>query len=125
MSTLESYLHFIIWGEKAPRKRRVLKRHAKRGPARNYKYRAWIRTLPCLACGQQPSEAAHTGTDGGMRQKPSDFTCVPLCSTCHTQGEWAYHRIGRKAFEEAYRVSFPDVVRELNRVWFEYSGRVK
>jgi hypothetical protein len=32
-------------------------------PARNWKYRAWIRSLPCASCGIEPAgEAAHTGS---------------------------------------------------------------
>ena len=65
---------------------------------------AWIRTLPCIACGVEGrSEAAHTGTDGGMSMKASDYSCVPLCSDCHTQAPGAYHRVGKRVFERAAR----------------------
>jgi hypothetical protein len=81
-----------------------------RSPARNHKYRAWIRTLPCACCGLEPAgEAAHTGSDGGMRQKASDYSCIPLCSDCHRFAAHAYHRIGRAAFETRFN---------LNRAWF-------
>ena len=80
---LTRYLHFAIHGTSAPRSPR---RHPRRGPARNWKYRAWMRTLPCAACGTTSGvEAAHTGDDGGLSQKASDYTCVPLCHECHAQ----------------------------------------
>lgn len=56
-------------------------------------YLKWIRTLPCLACGDDTStEAAHVRmTDRsvakdnpGMGQKPDDCFVVPLCGQCHS-----------------------------------------
>lgn len=88
-------------------------------PARNAKYRAWIRSLPCVGCGLEPAgEAAHTGVDGGMRQKASDYSCVPLCSDCHTQAPDSYHRVGKAAFEVCRNVKFAELVKRLNRLWF-------
>jgi hypothetical protein len=88
-------------------------------PARNWKYRAWIRSLPCAVCGLEPAgEAAHTGSDGGMSQKASDYSCVPLCSDCHTQSANAYHRVGKAAFEVCRNVCFAELVKQLNRLWF-------
>lgn len=55
-------------------------------------YLKWIRTLPCLACGNDTgTEAAHIRyTDRsvmkhnpGIGQKPADYFAVPLCSKCH------------------------------------------
>lgn len=88
-------------------------------PARDWKYRAWIRSLPCASCGLDPAgEAAHTGNDGGMSQKASDYTCVPLCRDCHTLTPYAYHRIGKTAFEVWRNVSLADLVKRFNRLWF-------
>src|ERR1017187_4447379 len=51
----------------------------------------------CIACGiEGRSEAAHTGSDGGMSMKASDYSWVPLCSGCHTQAPGAYHRVGKR-----------------------------
>ena len=124
MTRLESYLHYRIFGKPAPKERKP-RRKSGRGPARDWKYRAWIRSLPCAICGRQPAEAAHTGTDGGMRLKASDFSCIPLCSNCHTQAPDANHRIGKRAFELKHNISCIEQVKELNRVWFEYSRMVK
>lgn len=53
---------------------------------------AFIRSLPCLACGDNTStEAAHVRMSDytvakynpGMGQKPEDCFTVPLCSQCH------------------------------------------
>jgi hypothetical protein len=89
-----------------------------RGPARDWKYRAWVRSLPCAACGIEPAgEAAHTGNDGGMRQKASDFSCIPLCRDCHTIGPHAYHSIGRKEFELQHKLDIGRLVQRLNACW--------
>jgi hypothetical protein len=89
-----------------------------RGPARDWKYRAWIRSLPCSTCGIEPAgEAAHTGSDGGMKQKASDFSCIPLCRNCHTMGPDAYHCIGRKEFELRHKVDITRLVQRLAACW--------
>jgi hypothetical protein len=96
------------------------------GPARSYKYRAWIRALPCAVCGTiRGIEAAHTGKDGGMSQVASDYSCIPLCDSCHRTGPSAYHRIGRREFEERHGLDLAGIVRRLNSAWFQFSGLVK
>lgn len=82
-------------------------------PARNWKYRQWIRSLPCAHCGSTYQiEAAHTGSDGGMRQKASDKSCVPLCHDCHQAHPVSYHRN-----REAMGIDFPALVARLNDVY--------
>jgi hypothetical protein len=94
-----------------------------RGPKREEKYRTWIRSLPCATCGIEPAgEAAHTGSDGGMQQKASDFSCIPLCRDCHTVGPFAYHRIGKKAFVRRHELDIASLVKRLNACW---RGEVK
>jgi hypothetical protein len=47
---------------------------------------AFVRTLPCLACGRRgPCQAAHVRlqTDGATARKPSDPYTVPFCQKCH------------------------------------------
>ncbi len=121
MSNLESWLHYKIWDAPPIRKRKVKAKHSKRGPARNWKYRAWIRTLPSCVSGLMGCEAAHTGTDGGMRQKASDYSCVPLTPEEHRE----YHQIGKQEFEAIHEVCFADEVEKLKRIWFQYAGMVK
>jgi hypothetical protein len=88
------------------------------GPARDARYRAWIRSLPCCVCALEPAgEAAHTGRDGGMGQKASDYSCVPLCRNCHTQNADSYHRLGRAEFERRHRLDLAGIVIRLNCDW--------
>ena len=108
-------LVWLVLGRNSERKPR---RKERRGPSRDSCYRAWVRTLPCVACGSRwQIEAAHTGSEGGMSQKASDYSCVPLCRSCHTAGRFAYHRVGRLEFETRYGVDFVDLVRALNIAW--------
>ncbi len=111
---LEAYLARVIHGRRPQRSSSSSR--IRRGPPRDEAYKAWIRTLPCVGCGMVGrSEAAHTGEDGGMSMKPSDYSCVPLCPDCHTQAPGAYHRVGRRAFERAHQISFVELVERLNR----------
>lgn len=87
-------------------------------PARDAKYRYWIRTLPCAACGvEQNIEAAHTGPHG-LGQKASDYSCIPLCIAHHRGGNEALDKIGRVAFEQRFEQDIEVLVRRLNRLWF-------
>jgi hypothetical protein len=110
MIDLGSYLQLVIFGERERR----FPRKPRRGPARDAKYRAWIRTLPSVVSGQGPCEAAHTGTDGGMSQKASDYSCVPLTMPEHRE----YHQIGKREFEKRHGIRFVAAVRELNQQYF-------
>jgi cytochrome c553 len=87
------------------------------GPLRDESYKAWIRTLPCCACGHPaPSEAAHTGRDGGMRQKASDDSCIPLCADCHTLAPDSYHRLGRARFARRHGLDLAGLAGELKQL---------
>lgn len=111
---LEKYLMQEIRGVSL---RKPPKRENGRGPARDREYLAWIRTLPCCACGAPPpSEAAHSGNDGGMSLKASDHSAIPLCAACHRTGQCAYHR-GVRTFERHFSLSCARVVRGLRREW--------
>ena len=117
---LQAYLAHAVLGRKLPQRQSIGPRPGppRKGPARDEDYKAWIRTLPCCACGAQGcSEAAHTGDDGGMSMKASDYSCVPLCSFCHTQAPHAYHRIGKRRFEALHVVCFSGIAAELRREW--------
>ena len=117
-------IYFAVHGRKAPRK--SPRSQTGRGPARNWKYRCWIRSLPCAVCGDTRGiEAAHTGSDGGMAHKASDYTCIPLCGSCHTAGPHAYHRGSRAEFEARYDLDISVLVDRLNSLWFGHSRDVK
>jgi hypothetical protein len=52
---------------------------------RSEKYKAFIRQKPCCICGGRGGVAHHESvTKGkGMRKKPSDVECLPMCELCH------------------------------------------
>jgi len=117
---LEAYLAHVVLGRKLPQRERIGARPGpqRKGPARDEDYKDWIRTLACCAClAEGRSEAAHTGSDGGMSMKASDYSCVPLCPDCHTRAPGAYHRIGKRAFERSKSISFAALVTGLQREW--------
>lgn len=105
------------WPDRKKPRRRILRM----GPARNWRYRGWIRSLPSCLSHRIGCEAAHTGSDGGMSIKATDYSCVPLTPEEHR----LYHQHGRAWMEARFRVSFKAIVRELNRHWFEFSKEVK
>lgn len=112
---LEAYVAWTLFGRRSPDRATTSTR---KGPPRDEAYRAWIRTLPCAGCGiEGRSEAAHTGQDGGISMKASDYSCVPLCADCHTQAPGAYHRVGKRAFEREHGLCFADVVARLRQEW--------
>ena len=80
---------------------------------RRAQHSAFVRQLPCVACGKAaPSEAAHvrTGTDGGVGMKPGDRYALPLCASCHAK----QHRIGELTFWSALRI---DPLNVALRLW--------
>lgn len=117
---LYKQVHGVLPPRQSPR------RSTGRGPARSWRYLAWIRSLPCAVCDTDRNvEAAHTGTDGGMATKASDYSCVPLCHEHHRGGPDSYHQLGRDEFEKRHGLNCHDLVRRLNSLWFRYSAEVK
>ena len=104
-------------GRIKPKKRSAAERARIYGPAER---REWIRTQPCIACGEVGfSENAHTATEG-MGRKAHYSMIVPLCGSlwsivqnCH--GE--LHRIGIKSFEEKYGVDLQKAAAETEAKW--------
>jgi hypothetical protein len=98
----------------APRiPRSLTRRKSKPDSRRRAQHLAFVRQLPCVACGKAaPSEAAHvrTGTDGGVDVKPGDRYTVPLCTVCHAK----QHRIGELTFWSTLRI---DPVNVALRLW--------
>lgn len=56
-------------------------------PLRSRPYLDYLRSVPCVICGDIPSEAAHfrAGLSGGTGYKPPDNLCFPLCHTHHLE----------------------------------------
>src|SRR5215813_6033041 len=96
---------------------RIPRSIARSKPKSNFRRRvahlAFVRLLPCVACGKAaPSDAAHvrTGTDGGTEMKPAYRYAVPLCAVCHAK----QHRVGELTFWSALRI---DPVNVALRLW--------
>ena len=113
MIHLHRWLAFVVHGQRLPPPNRA----ARRGPPRNPRYRAWVRSKPCLVCGtHREVEACHTGPHG-LSQKSSDFQCIPLCSHHHRTGNDALDRIGPKRFQEVHGLDTAEIVKTLQAEW--------
>ena len=120
MLTGQPLCDWLAWAVHNRKPERRAPTPTRKGPPRDEDYKSWIREMPCCACGTEGrSEAAHTGSDGGMSMKASDYSCVPLCSDCHTQAPGAYHRVGKRAFEIRHGICCARIVAQLNREWNE------
>jgi hypothetical protein len=84
-------------------------------PARDPKYLAWIRSLPCSVPGCHATyiEAAHTGPHG-MSQKSSDHSAIPLCGRHHRRGADSYHALGPARFQQRHSIDIQELVKRLN-----------
>lgn len=77
-----------------------------------------VRTLPCLKCGNDPSEAAHVrfasaafGKASALGRKPDDRFAVPLCAGCHRLDRDAQHNRSERLFWDALGIN-PLIVAE-------------
>src|SRR5260370_42664247 len=98
----------------APRIARTVSRgKPKADLRRRTQHLAFVRQLPCVACGKAaPSEAAHvrSGSDGGAGIKPSDRYSVSLCTDCHA----LQHQFGELTFWSVLRL---DPLNVALRLW--------
>lgn len=94
---------------KPPQKASALHNSA---PARDYKYRAWIRSLPSAVSGLSPCQACHTGPHA-IGQKASDYTCIPLTLEEHR----AFDR-DPKGFAQEHGLKVSELTARLTRIWF-------
>ena len=60
------------------------------------KYKAFVRTLPCVICHKTPSECHHVriSHNAGIGIKPDDTWSIPLCTNHHR----GIHDSGQKTF---------------------------
>jgi hypothetical protein len=80
---------------------------------RRARHLAFIRQLPCVACGKAaPSAAAHvrSGSDGAAGMKPSDRYSLSLCTSCHG----LQHCFGELTFWSTLRI---DPLNVSLRLW--------
>jgi len=77
---------------------------------RSEAYRRLVASMPCIACGGGPCQAAHPNTDKGMAMKTDDRLCFPLCGPqfgrpgCHAlfdQGAM-FPKVERRAMETSW-----------------------
>lgn len=89
-------------------------------------YLAWIRRLPCVACGSRERvEAAHIRAGypsagwapTGMQQKPDDARVASLCASCHREGPDAQHRSNERAWWSARGIDPPDLCAALRKAF--------
>ena len=73
----------------------------------------WIQSLPSVASGKGPCEAAHVGT-GGMGRKGDWTSIIPLTVQEHRA---ELHQWGPRTFEARYRLSLADEVAMIQRLW--------
>lgn len=82
-------------------------------PYRNYRYRAWIKSLPSAVSGLTPCDPCHTGPHP-FGVKASDLTCIPLTREEHQQFD-----SDPEGFCRRHNLDIPALVRRLNSVWFQ------
>ena len=83
---------------------------------RNREYMLWIKLWPCLVCGDERTEAAHTGSHG-LGTKASDFRCLPLCEIHHRDDTRGLDKLGPEKFELRYNVNLREEVLRRIEAW--------
>jgi hypothetical protein len=119
MRNLERWLFFQVHG-RAPIGRI---RKPRRGPVRDYRYRAFIRLHPCAACATERGiECAHTGPHG-LGIKAPDTDSIALCWFCHWGSNYSLHRIGPREFERLHELKIGALVKEYQAEWKDINER--
>lgn len=109
-------------------KRTVMKRKPRRARAGDDpKYKAWIRSFPCVVPGLRPCKRAdpHHIIDGrgeqrkGMGQTAADKDCFPLCRAHH---EDLHHGTGFCKFwtKEKRRIFQEQEIERFNEMWRDF-----
>lgn len=83
--------------------KRIKKKYNPTPNASEKRYHDYIRSLPCLVCGEQ-SALHHVISDGFKRISKNHMLCVPLCYE-HHQGDKGYHGLGsHDLFVEEHKI---------------------
>lgn len=109
---LEVWLAQEILGKKIPRKPPQRASVLSNKPPRDYKYRAWIRSLPSAVSGLDGCQACHTGPHA-LGQKASDYSCIPLTPEEHRE----FDR-DPKGFAAQHSLDVPELTARLTKIWF-------
>ncbi len=67
---------------------------------KNAKYEKFVRSKPCLVCGNPESQLHHVE----QARKNAAYT-VPLCVDHHTFGPQAYHVLKHEGFEFEHKIN--------------------
>ena len=105
-------------------------------PVVDEKYRAWVRSLPCMVPGCAGRSQFHHQNrkgHGGKGTLCSDYRGLPLCYWHHTQGgtenaPGSYHGSGKLTgwkFWAHYGVDVESAIHNLNRLWLEQGHKFK
>ena len=82
-------------------------------PSRDKKYRAWVRTHPCLACSVSDETIAdHHIHKLGTGIKCSDYETVPVCYDHHQEVEKS-----REDFERRYGLDLKEEAERRKEEW--------
>lgn len=71
----------------------------------NPNYEKWIKTLPCMVCGNEGVDPHHV-----WHARRNCYSLVPLCRTHHTFGKDSYHALELDAFEAKHRITLDWVI---------------
>lgn len=95
----------------------------------NPEYLEWLRTLLCWGCyapvylvQKRTTEAAHIGlstTHRGLSQKVPDIESIPLCATCHREGQFSIHKIGPRRFFALHLADRDEVIQMFQKMYAE------
>lgn len=85
------------------------------------KHLARVGNLPCSLCyflgqKQKTRTTVHHYHGGGMGKKASDLKVMSLCDDHHQKGEFAFHHIGRVAFEEKFGIDQEGLIKITNKM---------
>jgi hypothetical protein len=87
-------------------------------PVRDKDYRQWIKSLPCLACGQNwLVDPCHVGQHA-ISKKAGDNTCLPLCRDCHREFDK-----GQKGFAAERDWDLAQLIQFHNHLYFLKTGK--
>ena len=80
-----------------------------------------VANLPCTLCfflkqNQKTRTTVHHYHGGGLGKKASDLRVMALCDEHHQNGIFAFHKIGRIAFEEKFGIDQEGLIELTNRM---------
>jgi hypothetical protein len=87
-------------------------------PVRDESYKRFIKSFPCLACGQNwLVDPCHVGPHAHS-QKAGDNTCLPLCRKCHNEFDK-----GQRTFAAERGWDLLQLIQFHNHLYFLKTGK--